>query len=86
MNPNSHNTRHITRRRVSVVASTLVSTAVFALLLTVSPASARQDRGETNSYDPDRAVCGIQRVDVQYVACDNLTGNGVRAPQWLDER
>ena len=67
----------------------LIPLSILTLLVVVAtgalPAAARQDSGPahlgTNPYS-----CQLQRVGTQYVACDNLTGNGVPAPAWVDER
>ena len=31
-------------------------------------------------------TCWLQRVGTQLVRCDNLTGNGAQAPQWVPEQ
>ena len=64
-----------------IVAATLVAG------LGAMPAAARPDAG-TPLAPPSSSTsfCPIQRVGHQYVACDNLTGNGVPAPGWIDEQ
>lgn len=32
------------------------------------------------------AQCLLERVGTQYVRCDNLTGLGVPAPEWIPEQ
>lgn len=73
-----------TRRGWGVTVVTTVVVAVSAL-----PAAARQDPGETASPAPATTAtssCPLERVGTQFVACDNLTGNGVPAPAWVPER
>ncbi len=40
----------------------------------------------TSAYTPTREPCWLSRVGTQFVRCDNLTGNGVRAPRWVTQR
>lgn len=72
-----------TRRAVRVITATAVVVALSAL-----PAAARQDPGRIDPPSPSTATyfCAPQRVGTQFVACDNLTGNGVPAPGWMRER
>jgi hypothetical protein len=40
--------------------------------------------------DPSRAIafgndCPLRRIGTQFVRCDNLTGAGVQAPNWIPE-
>ena len=77
----------IQHRRVAPV----LATAALALTLGALPASARQDPGPTLPAHRTGTVtasyfCALQRVGTQYVACDNLTGNGVPAPAWVEQR
>jgi hypothetical protein len=69
------------RRHVPVIATALLLVALGTL-----PAAARQDAGTTEPVPPTTYFCALQRVGAQYVACDSLTGNGVPAPAWVDER
>lgn len=66
----------------------IAAATTFAVVLSALPASARQDPGQLDP--PSRATnahfCAPERVGTQYVACDNLTGNGVPAPTWVHER
>ena len=66
-------------------AAAALVTAVLLLALGTAPAAARQDPG-TAELVVEQTFCAIQRVGTQYTACDNLTGNGVPAPAWVDER
>ena len=50
------------------------------------PAAAGQDAGPVSAPVGHEADCFLQRVDTQYVRCDNNTGNGVPAPAWIPER
>ena len=73
-------------RRTAFVLS--ATAPVLALLLAAGalPAAARQDAGLSNPQQASTPFCAVERVGSQYVACDNLTGNGVPAPAWVDER
>jgi hypothetical protein len=71
-----------TRRALRVAATT-----TFVVALSALPAAARQDPGQIDP--PSQATtyfCTLERVGTQFVACDNLTGNGVPAPGWVHER
>ena len=65
----------------------LISTLAGAGLLAASmqaPASAIQDRGEkVQAAAVTSQNCRLERVGLQYVRCDNLTGAGVAAPRWV---
>ena len=79
-----HRTITSTRRAWGVVVAATFVVAVGAL-----PAAARQDPGQVDT--PARSTtavifCTLERVGTQFVACDNLTGNGVPAPRWVHER
>ena len=67
------------------VLSALTVTAL-AIALTALPAAARPESGPSTGPQQDPYRCALQRVDTQFVGCDNLTGNGVPAPAWVDER
>ena len=69
------------RRGVPAIATTLLLVALGTL-----PAAARQNAGTPEPAAPNTYFCALQRVGTQYVACDNLTGDGVPAPGWVDER
>ena len=66
--------------------------ALLTLGLSAGPSSAYPDpgppivRATAAPTADDRDRCPLARVDDQYVACDNLTGNGVQAPGWVPER
>ncbi|MFC7488511.1 hypothetical protein ACOCJ7_08570 [Knoellia sp. CPCC 206453] len=69
-------------RRVFAVAAT----TTLLLGVTTFPASARPDPGEALATTIDTwHQCPLERLDTQYVRCDNLTGNGVPAPTWVPE-
>jgi hypothetical protein len=74
-------TQHQHRRGLPVIATTILAIGLGAL-----PASARQDQGATESTATTTSFCALQRVGTQFVACAELTGNGVPAPAWVDER
>ena len=86
MNAHQHQHRTITstRRAWGVLAAATLVVAVSAL-----PAAARQDPGQIDTPAPPTTAtpfCPLERVGTQFVACDNLTGNGVPAPRWVHER
>ncbi len=72
-----------TRRRITELTLTLLTTAALALG-PGAPATARQDAGQTPRTD--HAPCALERVGTQLVRCDDLTGNGVPAPWHIPER
>jgi hypothetical protein len=66
-----------------------IATAALVVALGTVPAAARHDPRTgfpERQATPTTYFCAIQRVDTQLVGCDNLTGNGVPAPGWVDER
>jgi len=74
-------TRH-QHRRVAPVITVFILTLACGTL----PAAARQDPGPAQLGTDHPYFCAPQRVANQYVGCDNLTGNGVPAPAWVEER
>ena len=78
---------HASSRTARTVLAGLVATALTAALV-AQPAAARQDPGQpTPSTGSSRSgQCQLQRVGTEFVRCDDLTGNGVPAPGWVDER
>ena len=81
------NTTTTMMRRLSLASSSsLLVVAALAL-----PASARQDVGQGQATNTTRITgnasrCDLARVGTQFVACDELTGNGVPAPGWIATR
>lgn len=84
-----------TSKGATRTARTIVATFFIAALtaaVTIQPAAARQDAGpSTSSTSASSSTsssphCSLQRVGTQFVLCDDLTGNGVPAPAWVDER
>ena len=79
------NATHIRRWEAAILAALLLSG------LNAGAASARL-------HDPDltaqaisahastNRACWLARVGTQFVRCDNLTGNAVRAPRWVPEQ
>jgi hypothetical protein len=60
-----------------------IAAALVLISLGAMPSFARSDLG-THIPRPDQAAgCKLQRVGTQFVRCDNLTGNGVAAPEWI---
>jgi len=76
-----NDTQHQHRRVLPIIATTILAVGLGAL-----PAAARQDQGTAEPAAPATYFCTAQRVGSQFVACDNLTGNGVPAPAWVEER
>lgn len=71
-------------RVMPVLAATALVVGLGAL-----PAAARQDPGKIDAPATSSTAtyfCTLERVGTQFVACDNLTGNGVPAPRWVHER
>lgn len=70
--------------------SRFITTAAGASLmvaLSQMPTSAAQDPGEGRlATAVTTQNCRLERVELQYVRCDNLTGAGVTAPRWMPER
>ncbi|TYL50832.1 hypothetical protein [Agromyces mariniharenae] len=62
--------------------------AAFLTTAIAAPASARPeaapDAPPTQSHGFGQ--CPLQRIDDQFVRCDDLTGAGVRAPSWIPEQ
>jgi hypothetical protein len=74
-------TQHQYRRATTVTITTILLAAIGAL-----PAAARQDAGPAHLGTDYPYFKAVQRVGTQFVAGDNLTGDGVPAPAWVDER
>jgi hypothetical protein len=70
------------------IRQTIVSAAALLLItMGAGPASARTDAGDQlPSTTQGQTNCPLQRVDTQFVRCDNLTGNGAKAPTWIPTR
>ena len=85
---NASQTTITSGRRIRRARRILVATTV-AVTLGALPAAARQDPGRIDTPAPPTTAvyfCSPERVGTQFVACDNLTGNGVPAPAWVPER
>jgi hypothetical protein len=76
----STNPRHVIRTVTPIAA------ALVLISLTATPSSARQDAGPSLPHTTNDGRCRLQRVDTQFVRCDDLTGNGVPAPGYVPER
>jgi hypothetical protein len=63
---------------------TLVAGALLLLTgwLPVSRASPPPDPSQAIAFGTD---CPLRRIGTQFVRCDNLTGAGVPAPNWIPE-
>jgi hypothetical protein len=80
------NSTEQTRRTLSLLATSALTTTVLVVTLGALPAAARQEAGPAPEPATTSTFCAIERVGTQYVACDNLTGNGVEAPAWVAAR
>ena len=85
--PRTHTLTHTPHRALVATAAALVTLGLGA-----GPSFAVPEAGPAivpataAATTDDRDRCPLARVDDQYVACDNLTGNGVQAPAWVPER
>lgn len=72
----------------SVRALTAASAALFILGLNAAPSTARPDAGPRPPAvsTPTEHACVLARVGEQYTKCEDLTGNGVPAPDWIPQR
>jgi hypothetical protein len=61
--------------------------AITLLVATQAPALGEPDGGPPRTPEPPRHLvnCPLERVGTQFVRCDNLTGAGVPAPEWVPE-
>ena len=67
----------------------ITTAAIASLMVALSqmPTSAAQDPGEgVIATAVTSQNCRLERVELQYVRCDNLAGAGVTAPRWMPER
>lgn len=70
-----------------VIGSAATALLAFALLATTAvPSSAKPDPGPMLERTSTSTSCSLQRVGTQFVRCDDLTGNGVPAPEWVPQR
>jgi hypothetical protein len=72
-------------------ARTIGASLVIAAFLTTAvaaPASARPEAAPAapSTQSHGFGECSLQRIDDQFVRCDDLTGAGVRAPSWIPEQ
>jgi hypothetical protein len=68
-------------------SSIITATALVALTVAAGSASARTDPGRPAPISTyDQINCPLERVDLQLVRCDNLTGNGATAQAWVPTR
>ena len=67
-------------------AAVAAATCLFGSLLLAGPAFARPEPQPTpTAASIDRSTCALTRLGTQYVRCDDLTGAGVPAPDWIPE-
>lgn len=85
MNATQNRTRSTSRRPTHRVVRAMALVACVVALGAL-PAAARQDAGPSHLGTDYPYFRTIQRVGTQYVAGDNLTGNGVPAPGWVPSR
>lgn len=77
-------TRHHGRNVVRTLV--VVATTFGVVALGSAPSSARPDPGPSVGRVAHVGGCLLQRVDTQFVRCDDLTGNGVPAPAFISQR
>ncbi len=58
---------------------------LFTALLPI-PVSAAHETWAARARELTTCDCRLERVELQYVRCDNLTGAGVTAPLWVSQR
>lgn len=77
-------------RIMSTARTVGASVFIAAFLVTViaAPASARPEAAPAAPSVQSHGFgeCSLQRIDEQFVRCDDLTGAGVRAPSWIPEQ
>jgi hypothetical protein len=71
------------RSQLLARCSAAVAAATIIAGLSVIPAAARPDPGESIRSRFDERNCLLSRIDTQLVRCDNLTGADVPAPPWV---
>jgi hypothetical protein len=59
--------------------------ALVVLLLTVGVSVAEASPIHDQPTPTSPGSCPLQRIGTQFVRCDNLTGAGVPAPEWIPE-
>lgn len=72
-----------TRRGIVTAFATILVAATGTASAVATP-----DPGPQRSYPPSArssADCPLERVGTQLVRCDNLTGAGVAATEWVPE-
>ena len=77
MNSNENLRSHLTL--------TASGAGLLAALLPI-PADVAHDPGTIRARALTSQTCSLERVELQYVRCDNLTGAGATAPLWLPQR
>jgi hypothetical protein len=83
---NVMNATHNHRWRAAAVAAlvlTAVSTAPASAVMLHDPSVTAQTAALSSTTNHN---CWLLRVGTQLVRCDNLTGNGVKAPRWMPEQ
>ncbi|GAA2024009.1 hypothetical protein GCM10009819_03580 [Agromyces tropicus] len=77
----------------AITTSALVASAAALLTaIAAAPAVARPEPGPEPApavvavERADAPVCLLERIDAQFVRCDDLTGAGVPAPSWIPEQ
>lgn len=68
-------------------AAVFVGGTLLASLLVTQPAFARPEpEPQPTQTSIDRSHCALERIGTQYVTCDDLTGAGAPAPEWVPEQ
>jgi hypothetical protein len=71
--------------RRSYLTLTASGAGLLAALLPI-PANVAYGPEATQARTLASQSCSLERVELQYVRCDNLTGAGLPAPPWVPSR
>lgn len=73
-------------RSTSTARALFASMAVLATLSVSAAAGAVPDQKTPAPSSSVGARCLLERIGTQYVRCDDLTGLGAAAPEWIPEQ
>jgi hypothetical protein len=76
---------HCHRPISAIIQRGCAGAASVVLLLTVGVSIAEASPTLEQPSPTSPGSCPLQRIGTQFVRCDNLTGAGVPAPQWIPE-
>ena len=80
------NVNHDRRCRSATVAAILLATLGAAPASALGLPDPSLPSQSTSARASNNHPCWLQRVGTQLVRCDDLTGNGVKAPLWVPEQ